>query len=257
MAGDNGEEPKELTVEEKLALEPVGRAPEPHEIELISFIKADLTEALKLMNWETTPAALIKAMFLPSLWAVVFYRISSWAYFRSRLLLPISALFFWLNIVLFGCEISGTARIGKGFVIAHTVGVGIGSDVEIGERFRIMKGATIGSTGRFLDRDPGMPTIGDDVWLLFSAAIGGKVTIGRCGGRLVHPAPLLRAGQHDQQGDDRPGSRPARVAAAGPDARRHLGLAQLPDHLRSPQGRFRDPHIVLSSLVSPRRRSAL
>lgn len=178
MTGDNGEEPKELTVKEKLALEPVGRAPEPHEIELLSFIKADLTEALKLMDWDTTPAAMIKAMFLPSLWAVVFYRISSWAYFRSRLLLPVSALFFWLNIMLFGCEISGTARIGKGFVIAHTVGVGIGSDVQIGERFRIMKGATIGSTGRFLDRDPGMPTIGDDVWLLFSAAIGGKVTIG-------------------------------------------------------------------------------
>lgn len=170
---------EEPSISELMAKEEVGRAPGPDEVKLWEFLREDISETLRFLRWDNEGiTGKVKALVLPSIWAVVFYRISSWAFHRSRLLWPVAMFFFWLNIVLFSCEIAPGARIGPGMMIAHTVGVGIGHGVEIGKRFRIMKGATIGSAGRFLNRDPGVPTLGDDVWLMFMGAIGGKVTIG-------------------------------------------------------------------------------
>ncbi len=170
---------EEPTTAELMAREPVGKAPGPDEVLLWEFLREDISEALRFLRWDDEGArGWVKALVLPSLWAVVFYRISSWAFHKSKLLWPVAMIFFWLNIVLFSCEIAPGARIGPGMMIAHTVGVGIGHGVEIGKRFRIMKGATIGSVGRFLNRDPGVPVIGDDCWLMFMGAIGGKITIG-------------------------------------------------------------------------------
>jgi serine O-acetyltransferase len=84
-----------------------------------------------------------------------------------------------LNHVLTGCDLAYQAQIGPGLVLYHPTGVVIGPHCRIGARARIMQGATIGSDAVVVvDREPGSPTIGDDVFIGPGAGVFGPVELG-------------------------------------------------------------------------------
>ena len=75
-----------------------------------------------------------------------------------------------------GIEIHPGAKIGKGLVIDHGMGVVIGETAEIGDNCTIYQGVTLGGTGK--DDGKRHPTLGDNVLVGAGAKVLGPFTIG-------------------------------------------------------------------------------
>lgn len=75
-----------------------------------------------------------------------------------------------------GIEIHPGAKIGKGFVIDHWMGVVIGETTEIGNNVLIYQGVTLGGTGK--ETGKRHPTIGNNVVIGCGAKVLGPVNIG-------------------------------------------------------------------------------
>ena len=75
-----------------------------------------------------------------------------------------------------GIEIHPGAKIGKGLVIDHGMGVVIGETTEIGDNCTIYQGVTLGGTGK--DVGKRHPTIGNGVMVGAGAKVLGPFTIG-------------------------------------------------------------------------------
>jgi len=75
-----------------------------------------------------------------------------------------------------GIEIHPAAKIGKGLVIDHGMGVVIGETAEIGDGCTIYQGVTLGGTGK--DVGKRHPTLGNGVMVGAGAKVLGPVTIG-------------------------------------------------------------------------------
>ena len=75
-----------------------------------------------------------------------------------------------------GIEIHPGAKIGKGFVINHGMGVVIGETTEIGNNVLIYQGVTLGGTGK--ETGKRHPTIGNNVVIRCGAKVLGPVNIG-------------------------------------------------------------------------------
>ena len=75
-----------------------------------------------------------------------------------------------------GIEIHPAARIGKGLMIDHGMGVVIGETAEIGDNCTIYQGVTLGGTGK--DVGKRHPTIGNNVLVGAGAKVLGPLTIG-------------------------------------------------------------------------------
>ena len=142
---------------------------------LVSTIRADLEAFAALKGSRLrTPMQLLDVLAYPGTIAVIVFRFA--AFFHRRRLRPLSRILYFLNIVLFGCEIMPGASIGPGLMVPHPVGVGIGTESRLGRNARIMGLVRIGG-GADPSRE-GMPTIGDECWLLDGAKVFGPVTVG-------------------------------------------------------------------------------
>ena len=75
-----------------------------------------------------------------------------------------------------GIEIHPGAKIGKGLMIDHGMGVVIGETAEIGDNCTIYQGVTLGGTGK--DVGKRHPTLGNNVMVGSGAKILGPLTIG-------------------------------------------------------------------------------
>ena len=75
-----------------------------------------------------------------------------------------------------GIEIHPAAKIGKGLMIDHGMGVVIGETTEIGDNCTIYQGVTLGGTGK--DVGKRHPTIGNNVLVGAGAKVLGPLTIG-------------------------------------------------------------------------------
>ena len=75
-----------------------------------------------------------------------------------------------------GIEIHPGAKIGKGLVIDHGMGVVIGETAEIGDNCTIYQGVTLGGTGK--DVGKRHPTLGDGVMVGAGAKVLGPFNIG-------------------------------------------------------------------------------
>lgn len=75
-----------------------------------------------------------------------------------------------------GIEIHPGAKIGKGLVIDHGMGVVIGETAEIGDNCTIYQGVTLGGTGK--DVGKRHPTLGDNVLVGAGAKVLGPFRIG-------------------------------------------------------------------------------
>lgn len=78
--------------------------------------------------------------------------------------------------LLTGIEIHPAAKIGKGLMIDHGMGVVIGETAEIGDNCTIYQGVTLGGTGK--DVGKRHPTIGNNVLVGAGAKVLGPLTIG-------------------------------------------------------------------------------
>lgn len=126
---------------------------------------------------ENDPAARSKLevfLLYPTIHAVLAYRVAHFFYkhkhyFTARFISQVSRFFT-------GIEIHPGAKIGRGLVIDHGMGVVIGETAEIGEDVLLYHGVTLGGTGK--DKGKRHPTIGNRVVIGSGAKVLGPITVG-------------------------------------------------------------------------------
>lgn len=126
---------------------------------------------------ENDPAARNKLEVLllyPSVHALINHRIAHFFYkhkffFIARLVSQISRF-------ITGIEIHPGAKIGRGLVIDHGMGVVIGETAEVGDDVLIYHGVTLGGTGKHKGKRH--PTVGNNVMIGSGAKVLGPITIG-------------------------------------------------------------------------------
>jgi serine O-acetyltransferase len=139
---------------------------------LFKNLKYDLNRVM-----ENDPAARSRVevfLLYPTIHALIAYRIAHLLYtkrlfFLARLISQVSRFFT-------GIEIHPGAKIGKGLVIDHGMGVVIGETAEIGENVLLYHGVTLGGTGK--DKGKRHPTLGDNVIIGAGAKVLGPIYIG-------------------------------------------------------------------------------
>jgi serine O-acetyltransferase len=110
--------------------------------------------------------------FLP----IVLCRVSRAALLRRIPVLP--QLLTYLNIVLFGLEVTPRCEIGPGIFFPHPSGTVVGA-WRIGSNVTILQGVTLGAKRMDLDFDSKLrPEVGDNVVLGAGAKILGGIQIG-------------------------------------------------------------------------------
>ena len=117
-----------------------------------------------------------------------------------------------------GIEIHPGAKIGKGLLIDHGMGVVIGETAEIGDNCTIYQGVTLGGTGK--DVGKRHPTLGDNVMVGAGAKILGPVTIGS-GSKVAANAVVL----HEVPAD----GIPAKVVRRGGQRVNDMDQIHIPD----------------------------
>lgn len=128
----------------------------------------------------------------PGFHAVRAYRLAHWCYLHGL-------RFFaqWLSLHTrkkTGIEIHPAAKIGKGLLIDHGMGVVIGETCVIGNHCTIYQGVTLGGTGK--ETGKRHPTLGDEVLVGAGAKVLGAIFIGSgakiaAGAVVLHPVPKL------------------------------------------------------------------
>ena len=103
------------------------------------------------------------------------YRRGNWYYRHGIKLMPEIVKKRMLR--RYACEISPYAKIGKGLLIHHSVGIVVGHEVVIGENCEIFQNVTIGSN-RKEKNGRMMPIIGNNVSIGSGAVVVGGITIG-------------------------------------------------------------------------------
>jgi serine O-acetyltransferase len=121
---------------------------------------------------------LLHPRFLP----IVLCRGSRWARLHGIPVVP--RLLTYLNILLFGLEVSPRCEIGPGIFFPHTSGTVIGAS-RIGSKVTVFQGVTLGAKNLDIGFDSALrPKVGDSVILgagckvLGGIRIGDNVTVG-------------------------------------------------------------------------------
>lgn len=126
---------------------------------------------------ERDPAARSDAEVLllyPGVHALMAYRLSH-ALYKKKKFFAARAISQTARL-LTGIEIHPGAKIGKGLVIDHGMGVVIGETTEIGDNCTLYQGVTLGGTGK--DVGKRHPTLGNNVMVGAGAKVLGPFTIG-------------------------------------------------------------------------------
>ena len=119
------------------------------------------------------------AVLNPALWALLNYRFGVWSlnirfvpwrWFASK----IYGFNLFLILITSGIRLYRETKIGKDFHLIHSGNISIHPDVVIGDRCGIQQDVTIGSNMK----RPGVPTLGNDVYIGVGAKILGDITIG-------------------------------------------------------------------------------
>ncbi len=118
--------------------------------------------------------------------ALLAYRVSHYLH-QKELYLPARAVSQLARFAT-GIEIHPGAKIGKGLVIDHGMGVVIGETAEIGDNCTIYQGVTLGGTGKDIGKRH--PTLGDNVLVGAGAKVLGPFKIGN-GSKIAANAVVL------------------------------------------------------------------
>lgn len=135
-------------------------------------LKYDLNKVM-----ENDPAARSKIevfLLYPTIHALIAYRIAH--YFYTKKLFFLARLISQISRFFTGIEIHPGAKIGRGLVIDHGMGVVIGETAEIGDDLLLYHGVTLGGTGK--DKGKRHPTLGNNVVIGAGAKVLGPIYIG-------------------------------------------------------------------------------
>lgn len=135
-------------------------------------LKYDLNKVM-----ENDPAARSKIevfLIYPTIHALIAYRIAH--YFYTKKLFFLARLISQISRFFTGIEIHPGAKIGRGLVIDHGMGVVIGETAEIGDDVLLYHGVTLGGTGK--DKGKRHPTLGNNVVIGAGAKVLGPIYIG-------------------------------------------------------------------------------
>jgi serine O-acetyltransferase len=117
-------------------------------------------------------------------WAIAVYRYGRWAMEQRGLTGWVAnkiygILFLFIELAT-GIMLHREVKVGEGFHLVHSGNIKIHPEVVIGDRVGIMHDVTIGT----LPKTPGVPRLGNDVFIGSGAKILGPLTIGD-GGRVA------------------------------------------------------------------------
>ncbi len=138
----------------------------------LGTIRADLKAVFQM-----DPAArsyLEVILTYPGFHAIVLHRLAHWLWQCKVPLLP--RLLSHISRFVTGIEIHPAAKIGRGLVIDHGMGVVIGETTEIGDNCLIYQGVTLGGTGK--EKGKRHPTLGNNVVVGAGAKVLGPIKIG-------------------------------------------------------------------------------
>jgi serine O-acetyltransferase len=141
----------------------------------------DLLADLRHMtaSWDATAAGVVRTalprfLLQPRFRAIVYFRLSQWAWSRTST----RSFARWLQsrtIRCSGAELHPAARIGPGFAIVHSVGIVVGHEVAAGAELVLHQGVTIGHRG---GSHEGQPVLGNNVRVGAGAKILGPIEVG-------------------------------------------------------------------------------
>lgn len=137
-------------------------------------LRADLQAQLDIAQSPTTARLLRVFLLNPGYWSVARYRLSAWCHNR-RMFRPFAKFFWYLNVMLSGCYIAPSAKIGPGLGLPHATGIVIGEGCVIGADVTIYQHVTL---GRRKHSDYGYPVIGNGVTIYAGACIAGAFRVG-------------------------------------------------------------------------------
>jgi len=160
---------------------PATRSPWLHRL-IASDLRAKAEWLYGSRGWK----AVLKALLTDGTAAMVWYRLMQWSH-RHRLW-PLAMLFNKVNAVCCNCIIGRGAEFGPRFVLVHSTGVVVNSDVRGGAGVMLEHQVTIGAEKRQA------PVLGDDVFVGAGAKVIGSVRVGdraRIGANavVVHDVP--------------------------------------------------------------------
>jgi serine acetyltransferase len=117
---------------------------------VIGLLKACLhvpSDIKAIFDYDPATSSLIEAaLTMPGLHALFVYRM---AHFYRKLKIPyLPRLVSLIARLSFAIDIHPGAKLGKGVVIDHGIGVVIGETAEVGDGCIIYQGATLGGTGK-------------------------------------------------------------------------------------------------------------
>ena len=150
--------------------------------------------------------------------AILLHRPAHWLY-EHHWYLP-ARLLSQFSRVLTGIEIHPGAKIGRGVLIDHGMGVVIGETAEVGDGCSIYQGVTLGGTGK--DKGKRHPTLGKNVTVGCGAKILGPFQVGD-GAKVAANAVLLESIPEDTTAVGVP-ARVARVRGQRPAALDHVNI---------------------------------
>ncbi|WP_238882480.1 serine O-acetyltransferase EpsC [Clostridium sp. YIM B02551] len=127
-----------------------------------------------VMKNDPAARSFIEVLLLyPGIHALIAYRISH--YFYTKKMFFLARLISQIARFLTGIEIHPGAKIGRGLVIDHGMGVVIGETAEIGNDVLIYHGVTLGGTGK--QKGKRHPTIGSNVVIGSGAKVLGPIVV--------------------------------------------------------------------------------
>lgn len=143
---------------------------------LRALVRSDAHAMAKLKGGSGAPAGRLDVWSLPGTWAVLLVRLANACHDTG--LRPLSRLLYFLNCVVFGCDVQPGVRLGPGAAFAHPLGVCISSSAVIGADFRAMGNVRIGGAASEDPAHDGAPVIGDGCWFLDGAKAFGPIVLG-------------------------------------------------------------------------------
>lgn len=139
------------------------------------IFKGLLSDARSIRDRDPAARSTIEVFLLyPGFHVLISHRIAHWFYEHKRFFLAR-----WVSQVgrsLTGIEIHPGAKIGRGLMIDHGMGIVIGETAEVGDNCTIYHGVTLGGTGH--DKGKRHPTIGNNVLIATGAKVLGPFKVG-------------------------------------------------------------------------------
>jgi serine O-acetyltransferase len=137
---------------------------------MFDLLAADLRRKAEVYGLPDSPGTRVRMLLTDGGLAQVLFR--SMSFCQRHHLKIVAAVLYRLNGFLTGATIGRNADLGPGFVIVHSIGIVINTNVRAGRNLVVYHGVTIGEAH---DR---FPVLGDDVFVGAGAKIIGGVRVG-------------------------------------------------------------------------------